>query len=381
MNDPSVTHEPHNFLAYDNTTQDKIRTRSSLLPPKDKEAKSDPAEDSKNESVYVVKTLYTYDYRNLANEQVGFLESEKPRSSTVPKRKGIRLDPKGSEIPVVTKKVTIETDLKADTKLTKYDLDSYDPRNGDVEIDINSPMVLNALRAIIDYYPGWDLWDESLRSLIPLAQLFILFNHRQSLLDYKTHHPPCHDAEYIAECNQHIDEVVRFLNQEFKEELDVENRWTQGDLTVSFDNLGCLFLPGQQIYSRMGDQLDPYICTSWGWNDKQFMVHGWNVDFDGSTFGRANRVFTIEKFLGRKKITALDVFPPRFYNESESESAFRKRRIESGRKFCKIVKTSSYMEYSGVTRDVPEEKVGTFQVFRRIGLPVCNKVQCRHAGV
>ena len=315
-------------------------------------------EDVKNENAYVVKTLYTYDYGNAANEQVAFLESEKPRSFTVPKRKGIRLDSKNNEVSVVTRKVTIQTNMTANTKLTKYDLDSYDPENGDMEIDINSPMVLNALRAIIDYYPGESLWDGSLRSLVRIDDLLPLFNHRQSLLEYKTRHPPCHDAKYIAECNHHIDEVVRFLNEEFQEALDVENRWMQGELMVSFENLWCLFLLGQQIYCRTDNQLDPYICLNYFSEDHKFLIEGWNIDYNGSTFGRAKRTFTIKKYLGRKKITALDVFPPRFYDEEESESAFRERRIESGKKFCKIAKKPSFLD--GVTRDTPSEKVRSF---------------------
>ena len=357
MNDLSISHDPHNFLTYHRTTQDKIRPRSGKPPPSDEGSKLHPTKDTGGHSIYVVKTLYTYDYRNQADDQVAFFESEKPRLPTVPKRKGIRLDPKENEIPIITKKVTIDTDTKPGVKLTKDNVDSYDIEDGDIEIDINSSMILNAVRAVIDYYPGWALWDGSFQSL-SFNQLDILFQHRQSLLDYKAQHPPCHNAEYVAECNQHIDEVVPFLNQEYKKWVDIHDRWTQGEPTLYFNELWCLFKLGEPIFSRTNGELDPYVCTKWrkGPND-QFLLDGWNIDFDGSTFGRAKRTFEIKRFFGKIKIASLPVFPARFYDEKESESLFRKRRIESGKRFCKISRKPSYMEYTGVTRDVPNEKV------------------------
>ena len=358
MNDLSVFHEPHNFLAYDDATAGRIRIRiSDPAPPSTKEVESPPTKGTEDDSkIYLVKTLYTYDYRNQANDQVAFIESEKRRVPTVPKRKGIQVSPKENGIPIVTRKVTIETDLKTGTKLTKSDLDSYDTEEGEVEIDISSPMILNAVRAVVNYYPGWGLWDGSFRSL-SVGQLHILFHHRLSLLEYKAHHPPCHTSEYISECNQHIDELVGFLDQEFKDILAIHNRWTKAELTVSFDELRRLFVVGQLMYWRGNDQLDPYICSHWKAPSDKFLVEGWNIDFDGSTFGRAKRAFEIETFVGRTKITALPVFPARFYDEKESETSFRERRIESGKKFCKVSRKPSYMEYTGVTRDVPSEKV------------------------
>ena len=87
----------------------------------------------------------------------------------------------------------------------------------------------------------------------------LISHHREQLLAYKNHHLPSHSSEYVLECNSHIDEVVGFLDREFDDIFKQEDRWQQEDPIIGFENLWQLFKPGQEIYSRDGDDLDPYI--------------------------------------------------------------------------------------------------------------------------
>ena len=343
----SQTHPAHRFVP----VYDPISFRGNMDSSTVDEGS--PTEQSRNSITYLVKTVYAYEYRDWENKLIRVLNEHAPRNPT---------DLQRQELSVVEKRCCIRTHYTAAAKPSDEELLSVDSSKATVVMTVHSTMILNALRDIVRYYPGYSLWDGTLVS-IPYPYLFVS-HHREQLLAYKSHHPPCHDSSYVSECNSHIDELVRFLDQEFDDLFNQEEeRWEQEDPMIAFENLWHLFKPGQEIYAREDDELDPYIiqrCDPKADEGKSFGITAWNINFDGVTLGRSRRDFNIQQFKGERRITELDVFPARFYDNEESEASLHERLIDQGKMFFKISKNPSYMEYTGFTLDPPRQKVYHF---------------------
>ena len=356
MKNPSIYHEPHEFVTLHESIYNSITIRQS-----NKDAQTSHKLTTEVVPPLKVKTLYTYDYRNPQDGRIGYIESDEPLKS-----KWQGSNPTRIEIPLIERRCTIRTSLKTEKPLSRSELEVLDTEDGVVEVTVNSPMILQALRAVVDYFPGYSLWEGQLKSM--RYPYFLITHHRERLREYKTQHPSGDDLDHVKECNLHIDELLSFMDRELEKPLEYEKRWAEGELMISFNMLWLLFKHGLELYAHDGDHLDPYICQ---WCDyptdkvDEYKITAWNIDFDGSTLGRSRRDFHIKRFLGDKKITALSVFPSKFYDRKLGEN-FRTQRIESGKKFCNISKMPSYMEYTGTTLNTPRQKVCLFYLQGRL---------------
>jgi len=148
---------------------------------------------------------------------------------------------------------------------------------------------------------------------------------------------------------------------------------------IKFDDLWCLFRPGDLIYMpasgesggryhevwRVYNIKAPKPSTSYsstGWDffaddfpgsddDSKFQISAYYIDHDGSSFGPVKRRFEIESFVGERQIDSLVVFPIRFLRD-------HKQLIESlqdqGQKFLNYI-DDRHQQYSAwtLTRNPP----------------------------
>ncbi|KAI9695071.1 MAG: hypothetical protein M1820_008933 [Bogoriella megaspora] len=309
------------------------------------------------ELTFLVKTRYKYVYLRSGGEKIGELESFTPR---LPSRRKIV----GRDIPVIEKIITIRTALPKEASLAEMQAVDFVPSPSDCHVSINSPMLLNALRAVVAYYPGWSLNEGSLVYCRYDSTICLLSHHRHQLLRYKHEHPSTHSEEYVRECNAHIDEVIRFLDLETDlAPKRLEDQMCGDDPTVTYDQLEMLFKPGLEIYAWNDDQLGAFIITSTikdvrDSKSEEFLhIVAWNLDFDGTDLGRACRNIFIKKFKDQQKIRCLPCFPTSLKFETWGGKPTRQRLIERGQKFFELCKGPNYMEVTGFTRDLPKRKV------------------------
>jgi hypothetical protein len=90
-------------------------------------------------------------------------------------------------------------------------------RNHFIRLQINSPLLSNAIRAVVSYLPGGSLpWGR-----ISFEEPFcLLVWYRKELQEYKLNHPATHSEEYREECNKHIDVLLDFLQERFMSEFE-----------------------------------------------------------------------------------------------------------------------------------------------------------------
>lgn len=86
-------------------------------------------------------------------------------------------------------------------------------------ITIHSPYLVNALQAVVGYYPSLSLTAAPLEVEWPYC---VLIHHRQALETYKTNQPPVHGEEQASTTARHIDVLLEYLETAMGAELRAE---------------------------------------------------------------------------------------------------------------------------------------------------------------
>ncbi len=236
-------------------------------------------------------------------------------------------------------------------------------------LTIHSKMLLNVLRDIVSYYPGYTLLGDQFDVREPYQ---MLYHYREELKDYMSNHPQIHDEVYRVECNQHIATLLRFLDNRYGKAIqDERDRWARTIPVCTFRHLWLLLKPGEACYSDTRNGLNSYITQRVlgyggiiGEAVDDYEIRIWNIDFDGSFVGGCSKSVWIEPYDGEKGITSLSYYPVQFFNEVQGNSethkatTLRERLVARGRKFWGLAKERPcYREYNGKSTNYPFDKV------------------------
>ncbi|KAI0445128.1 hypothetical protein F4803DRAFT_204591 [Xylaria telfairii] len=268
-------------------------------------------------------------------------------------------------------------------------------------IRINSQHILKILSAISSEIRGHDTplvmvrpykdlayYDQPIRQ--KFQQLKDRFGRKgtdsemeDSKLDDKNANAHVDQDEYTSSptAYQHLKCLVDFMDGDIYRKL----QYLKSDRcqTVTFSDIWYLFRPGlevieqtrRQVYrilsisSASHNVISPYSTARWGKDTKlveetPVWLHCVYIDFDGKNLGPVLRKVKISKFEGEKAVTALEVFPLSFAENTGSDekeetnssktSTLRRRLIERGKKLLNVT-TPKHMHYNGLTIDTRDE--------------------------
>ncbi|KAI9886311.1 MAG: hypothetical protein M1823_001868 [Watsoniomyces obsoletus] len=250
-------------------------------------------------------------------------------------------DRAGEDIPIL-ELVTIKEEMEDDSTTM---------------LKILSPMIINVLRAVVSSTDvNLDGNTVQLRSPYQL-----LYSHEEQLRAYQDAHPETHSAEYREECNRHLAFLLKFLadQESISRGLRIErSRWKRPTPLATFKNLWLLLKPGDLVFEKLNDHLDPYIISTieGGMNRvvSPYKISLWHMDSDGTHFGRSVHQTTINPFEGEVEITKLKVYPAEYHPEHEKK---RQELMDRGRKWFQTVKGISYKEYTGASLEWHKRKL------------------------
>lgn len=217
---------------------------------------------------------------------------------------------------------------------------------------IHSPYLINALKAVVEYYPGHGGF---LGDTVTLnAPYRLVYHHRSALCYYRDHQPATHDEAYARLTRRHIDVLVGFLDQTLGARFEAEHqRHRSSPPKALYRNLWMLYKPGEVVYARHESQQHyaPYVvsrCSSG--KDGQTKVGCWNLTFAHNEFVRTTDWFTVDKFADEAAIAGLAVVPARFYGGEDGEDDpedVEDRNVQLGRLTWELAKGPAYMSYCG----------------------------------
>ena len=226
-------------------------------------------------------------------------------------------------------------------------------------LKIFSPLLINALNAVISYYPEQKI--DGAVNMVPPYKMLV--HYRKELEDYKMQQPASHPEEEVEERNKHIDCALKFLRTEAGAVIDAEEaRWAQSTPTCTFENYWMLLRPGERVYMVKNGITSSYIVKQVAGgivSDRptRYSIDLWNLDYNGRSFGRCLEYATIQPFQGERAITSLPVYPTRFHVDAPGETPMWDRLITRGKRFVQLTK-QTYCDYKGYTVTHPRRYVG-----------------------
>jgi hypothetical protein len=293
------------------------------------------------------------EYRDENDVLVGEKEGNSPAEVKVPKRDEAVME------------VVTTLGVKGRSQSDRVDFDPERTKTTDLgtKVKINSPILTNALRAVVTYYPGESLLEEPLVFFSPYR---LLFYYRKDLELYKSSHPETHSPEYQEECNQHIDILLDFLHQCRDGEVDLEEaRNQQQPPMCTYEYLWTIFRPGVNIYARelrlpFNSPRSVYVVSSVGGgsigpNIFPYKISMWNIQSDGETLQRCPALVEILPFDGEKEVRSLEALPMDFLEEAERK-AVEERLIARGKRYYDYTRIS-HQHFHGYTMWTPRDLV------------------------
>lgn len=235
---------------------------------------------------------------------------------------------------------------------------------------IHSPILLNALNAIIDCQsrpdriPRVEYRIEGIESDLGQGRLVYPFtdlhHYRERLLQYREEVGETHDIEYTTTCQEHIDILVGYLDGLTTIGVrDAEFLWNSEVPKTTFSSLWLLLKPGTDVFVQEQGKLNAYVIesfsggVSWGSpnaRSRPYIVNVWNLNFDGQILSRSVKEVSISIFDGQREITSLPLFPIKFHVDEDPQNPLRRKLVDRGKKFVNMVKTPTFQEYSGPSR-------------------------------
>ncbi|KAK7757947.1 hypothetical protein SLS62_000325 [Diatrype stigma] len=219
---------------------------------------------------------------------------------------------------------------------------------------INSIHLINALKAVVGYYPSVSFVGNSVRISAPYE---VLIHHRAALARYKVSQPRTHDEEYAFTTAKHIDVLLSFLDKTLGQQIrEEEERHCSSTPKATFDNLWLLLRPGTVIYAEQDHKWTPFVISRVhnpfrsGGDPKPYTVDCWNISYSMDRFSRSMHSFNIDPFSGEEAILNLRVIPGRFYRGEDDDmdpAEVAARQIELGQFAWELAKGPAYMSYEG----------------------------------
>lgn len=228
---------------------------------------------------------------------------------------------------------------------------------------INSLAIINALKSVIEYYPGQSFTDEEVLIRKPYD---VLVHHENELTDLRQRYAPGAKLSEEEKCErtvdtyEHLGILGAYLQDTLGDSVQAERqRHARGVCT--FEMLWLLLKPGIDVYhdERKSGNFNGYVVHSTlpRVGMEAFVVHMWLLEFNGEYLGR--RIFTSEQrpFDGERDIRELDAFPCEFLENDPKEKKFeqhRRRLEERGEMYFRLT-SRQCMDFRGTTTTYPQK--------------------------
>ncbi|KAL7943263.1 P-loop containing nucleoside triphosphate hydrolase protein [Trichoderma barbatum] len=220
---------------------------------------------------------------------------------------------------------------------------------------INSDHLINALRAVIRYYPNVSLNGKTVQISAPYR---VLYHHRHELSEYRDNQPAEHGVEYAETTVKHIDILLKFLDENLKDEVSKEEeRHKLATPTATFDYFWLLLKPGEVIYTKKYDIWTPTVISSVSAGNRShgspdnYRISCWLLESNGIKVGRFMESYVVTPWPGEQAISNLSVIPAAFWKEdlaAQGGLTMREKLIQEGKLYWELLKRPTYMEYDGL---------------------------------
>lgn len=233
---------------------------------------------------------------------------------------------------------------------------------GEPVLKINSPYLLNLLKAVIECSaepPAGD--NEGLDAGLFEYPYMDLYLHLENLLRYNKGElelRKTHSEAFNELADQHIEVLQTYLeSQQAIQYKEAKARWVGSIPLTTFGTFWLLMKPATDVYVRESDgSLSRYVLdrlTGGVFQNEfgkkattKYTARVWNLVLDDKTIRQYSRQVDIQVFDDERKITSLPVFPARFQDDIDG-GALRQALVDRGRKYFEFSRKPCFLQYSG----------------------------------
>jgi len=286
-------------------------------------------------------------------------EVEEPSDSTATESKEINKGP-----PIKTSQPQTATQSVSFPNATPIKLPPFDRKLGSY-IEIHSPAVQQALRCVLDYYPGVDCQKRTTVLHWPYPALV---HHDKALDEYKNafEHAKCAESKCPGQHTyRHIQALQNFYHESTDESIKDELARNERGF-ATFGMLWLLYQPGDEVLWADSEIEDyqPYIVSEVEWTLRgttivMYTLKVWKLTSDSLTIGPTTISRQIQPFAGEKPIMSLQPRPFKLWkSEKAGQSAkeIRKRLVERGRMWFNLRKKGCW-DFNGIMSQNPPRPV------------------------
>ncbi|KAK7413655.1 hypothetical protein QQX98_007437 [Neonectria punicea] len=230
-------------------------------------------------------------------------------------------------------------------------------------INILSPAVAEALRCVVDFFPGIHLSESIIRVFEPYS-IFVFFE--KQLTEYRERLDKAAETDPLTCANRWASKHLSF------KALSRSGSRQKGYAT--FDMLWLLYRPGADMYFDCWNinEHEPFVMTGVEFtyiNDAAefYNVRLWNMDADFGRVGPSPWEFKVHRFAGEKKIVDLLAFPCDYIHfsedvDGESLPSIKKHLINRGKKWYSLKREIRPHHFDGFTTTFPRRSVNDLAI-------------------
>ncbi|KAK1255050.1 hypothetical protein MKX08_009045 [Trichoderma sp. CBMAI-0020] len=220
---------------------------------------------------------------------------------------------------------------------------------------IYSEYLINALRAVVRYYPTVSLNGKTVSISAPYR---MLYHHRRELLEYRDNQPEAHSAEYAETTVKHIDTLLKFLDESLGDDITKEEELHKLETPMAtFQYFWLLLKPGNVIYTKKYDIWTPLVISSVSGGSRHlngsdsYRINCWLLESNGAKVGRFMEIYAVNPWPGEQAVSTLSIVPAAFWKEdlaAQGGVEMRQKLIAEGKLYWELLKRPAYMEYEGL---------------------------------
>ncbi|GKT41751.1 ATPase family AAA domain-containing protein 3B [Colletotrichum spaethianum] len=215
---------------------------------------------------------------------------------------------------------------------------------------IHSEYLINALRAVVAYYPNVNLLGDKVTIEAPYR---VIVHHREALKRYRYHQPGNHSSEYSRMTVEHIDVLLEFIEQTVGDSIRKEQERHQRSVPVAtFENYWVALKPGEVIYVKHDGLWEPRVISkllqdvSTDGRSRHMNVVSWYLEFGHNRIIRTMDQINVPSWTGEQVIRSLNVIPAHLF--PDDPETMLKKQIKLGKLYWDLLQRPTYMEYDGL---------------------------------
>lgn len=234
-------------------------------------------------------------------------------------------------------------------------------------VEILSPAIREALRAVVDYYPEYNFDSKNLKIYWPYP---VLTHYDEALERYQKRFenrecttPTCSSQH----AHKHISILRDFVRQKTGDSVDEERKRHERGY-VTFEMLWLLFQPGDDVLYDMNllGEPQPYVMKQLDWDGEGGSISAysltlWNIDADSEHIGPCDTTYQFNPFAGEKEITSLTAYPFKYFKrgkDGKTPAEVKKSLVERGKLFFELRKKGCW-DFNGYGTTFPRRPVSS----------------------